>query len=141
MLAGGVDTGWTFTVPYSAASSNTFVLVTVERLWGVGIFDPALGGDPILFQHLFWFYSHPAVYIMILPSMGVVSEIIPCFCRKRPFGYAFIGFSSFAIAVFSFLVWGHHLFVSGQSVYAALVFSALSFSVAIPSAVKVFNWT
>jgi cytochrome c oxidase subunit 1 len=116
-------------------------LVGCERLLGLGIFDPRLGGDPILFQHLFWFYSHPAVYIMILPGMGVVSEIIPCFCRKKIFGYAFIGFSSFAIAVFSFLVWGHHLFVSGQSVYAGLIFSALSYLVAIPSAVKVFNWT
>jgi cytochrome c oxidase subunit I len=116
-------------------------LVACERLLGLGIFDPRLGGDPILFQHLFWFYSHPAVYIMILPGMGVVSEIIPCFCRKKIFGYAFIGFSSFAIAVFGFLVWGHHMFVSGQSVYAGMVFSMLSYLVAIPSAVKVFNWT
>ncbi len=116
-------------------------LVGMERMLGVGIFDPRLGGDPILFQHLFWFYSHPAVYIMILPSMGVVSEIVPCFCRKRIFGYGFIAFSSVAIAAFSFLVWGHHLFVSGQSVYAGLVFSLLSYSVAIPSAIKVFNWT
>lgn len=205
LLAGGVDTGWTFYAPYSSTYSNTYVMATavgifitgfssiltglnfivtihkmrapgltwfrlplfiwsiyatsiimvlgtpvlaislflvgMERLLGIGIFDPRLGGDPILFQHLFWFYSHPAVYIMILPSMGVVSEIIPCFCRKRPFGYAFIGFSSFAIAVFSFLVWGHHLFVSGQSIYAGMVFSILSYLVAIPSAVKVFNWT
>ncbi|MGH7137383.1 MAG: cytochrome c oxidase subunit I, partial [Pirellulales bacterium] len=116
-------------------------LIGCERFLGLGIFDPRLGGDPILFQHLFWFYSHPAVYIMVLPGMGVVSEIIPCFCRKKIFGYAFIGFSSFAIAVFSFLVWGHHLFVSGQSAYAGMVFSALSYLVAIPSAVKVFNWT
>ncbi|WP_010582166.1 cytochrome c oxidase subunit I [Schlesneria paludicola] len=205
LLAGGVDTGWTFYAPYSSTYSNTYVmatavgifitgfssiltglnfvvsihkmrapgltwfrlplfiwsiyatsiimvlgtpvlaisilLVAMERLFGFGIFDPRLGGDPILFQHLFWFYSHPAVYIMILPSMGVVSEIIPCFCRRRPFGYAFIGFSSVAIAVFGFLVWGHHLFVSGQSVYAGLVFSMLSYLVAIPSAIKVFNWT
>jgi cytochrome c oxidase subunit 1 len=205
MLAGGVDTGWTFYTPYSSTYSNTYVmatavgifitgfssiltglnfivtihkmrapgltwfrlplfiwsiyatsiimvlgtpvlaisllLVAMERLLKIGIFDPKLGGDPILFQHLFWFYSHPAVYIMILPSMGVVSEIVPCFCRKRPFGYAFIGFSSFAIAVFSFLVWGHHLFVSGQSIYGGMVFSLLSYLVAIPSAVKVFNWT
>src|SRR5579872_5020923 len=89
-------------------------LVAMERWLGIGIFNPRLGGDPVLFQHLFWFYSHPAVYIMVLPSMGVVSEIIPCFSRRRPFGYAFIGFSSFAIAVFSFLVWGHHMFVAGQ---------------------------
>ncbi|MGE3241825.1 MAG: cytochrome c oxidase subunit I [Pirellulales bacterium] len=205
LLAGGVDTGWTFYTPYSSTYSNTYVmatavgifitgfssiltglnfivtihkmrapgltwyrlplfiwsiyatsiifvlgtpvlaisllLVAMERMLGIGIFDPKLGGDPILFQHLFWFYSHPAVYIMILPSMGVVSEIIPCFCRKRIFGYAFIGFSSFAIAVFSFLVWGHHLFVSGQSVYGGMIFSLLSYLVAIPSAIKVFNWT
>ena len=205
LLAGGVDTGWTFYAPYSSTYSNTYVMATAvgifitgfssiltglnfivtihkmrapgltwyrlplfiwsiyatslimvlgtpvlaitlllvgtERMLGIGIFDPRLGGDPILFQHLFWFYSHPAVYIMILPSMGVVSEIIPCYCRKRPFGYASIGFSSFAIAVLSFLVWGHHLFVSGQSIYAGLVFSMLSYLVAFPSAVKVFNWT
>jgi cytochrome c oxidase subunit 1 len=100
-----------------------------------------LGGDPILFQHLFWFYSHPAVYIMVLPSMGVVSEVITCFSRKRIFGYAFVAFSSVAIAVLGFLVWGHHLFVSGQSIYGGLIFSILSFMVAIPSGVKVFNWT
>ena len=205
LVAGGVDTGWTFYTPYSSLYSNsnvvwaivgiflagfssiftglnfivtvhtmrapgltwfklplfvwamyatsiivilgtpvvaiTLVLVVVERVFHAGIFDPSLGGDPVLFQHLFWFYSHPAVYIMILPAMGVVSEIIPCFARKRIFGYKFIAFSSIAIAVFSFLVWGHHMFVSGESVYAALVFSALSFSVAIPSAIKVFNWT
>ncbi|HXT60506.1 MAG TPA: cytochrome c oxidase subunit I [Pirellulales bacterium] len=205
IVAGGVDTGWTFYAPFSSTYSNTHVMATaigifitgfssiltglnfivtthkmrapgqtwfrlplfvwsiyatsliqvlgtpvlaislaliaVERGLGIGIFDPKLGGDPRLFQHLFWFYSHPAVYIMILPGMGVVSEIIPCFCRKRVFGYAFIGFSSFAIAVFSFLVWGHHMFVSGQSVYAGMVFSMLSYLVAIPSAIKVFNWT
>jgi cytochrome c oxidase subunit I len=116
-------------------------LIGVERLLHVGIFNPALGGDPILFQHLFWFYSHPAVYIMILPGMGVVSEIVPCFARRRIFGYGFVAISSLAIAVLSFLVWGHHLFVSGQSVYAGLVFSLFSFLVAIPSALKVFNWT
>ncbi|MBI3862579.1 MAG: cytochrome c oxidase subunit I [Planctomycetia bacterium] len=205
LLAGGVDTGWTFYTPYSSTYSNTYVMATavgifitgfssiltglnfivtthtmrapgltwfrlplfvwalyatsiiqvlgtpvlaislflvgMERLLGTGIFDPRLGGDPLLFQHLFWFYSHPAVYIMVLPSMGVVSEIIPCFSRKRPYGYAFIGLSSFAIAVFSFVVWGHHMFVSGQSVYAGMVFSILSYMVAIPSSVKVFNWT
>ncbi len=205
MIAGGVDTGWTFYTPLSTTYANgnvmaaalgvfitgfssiltglnfvvtihkmrapgltwfrlplflwaiyatsiimilgtpvlaiTLVLVALERLFHVGVFDPALGGDPILFQHLFWFYSHPAVYIMILPSMGVVSELVTCFSRKRVFGYSFIAFSSVAIAVISFLVWGHHMFVSGQSVYASLVFSALSFAVAIPSAIKVFNWT
>jgi cytochrome c oxidase subunit 1 len=116
-------------------------LVALERVAGVGIFDPALGGDPILFQHLFWFYSHPAVYIMILPAMGVISEIVPCLARKPIFGYSFIAFSSLAIAVLGFFVWGHHMFVSGQSAYAGMVFSLLSFLVAVPSAVKVFNWT
>jgi cytochrome c oxidase subunit 1 len=205
LLAGGVDTGWTFYTPYSTRSSHTnvipvavgafiagfssiltglnfivtihrmrapgmtwfrmplflwstyatslvimlgtpvvaitLVLVAVERLWHVGIFDPAYGGDPILFQHLFWFYSHPAVYIMILPAMGIVSELIPTFSRKIVFGYHFVAFSSLAIAVFGFLVWGHHMFVAGQSIYAALIFSILSYVVAIPSAIKVFNWT
>ncbi|MDA0746755.1 MAG: cytochrome c oxidase subunit I [bacterium] len=119
----------------------TIVLVALERLFRIGIFDPALGGDPVLFQHLFWFYSHPAVYIMILPAMGVISELIAAFSRKRIFGYSFVAFSSLAIAVFGFLVWGHHMFVSGQSVYAGMVFSVLSFLVAIPSAIKTFNWT
>src|SRR5258706_2815600 len=116
-------------------------LVALERLFHLGIFNPDLGGDPLLFQHLFWFYSHPAVYIMILPGMGVVSELITCFSRKRIFGYDFIAFSSLAIAVLGFLVWGHHMFVSGQSVYASMIFSLLSMLVAIPSAVKVVNWT
>lgn len=119
----------------------SLMLIALERGLGIGIFDPKLGGDPLLFQHLFWFYSHPAVYIMVLPSMAVVSEIVPCFARKRIFGYSFIAFSSVAIAVLSFLVWGHHMFVSGQSVFAGMVFSFLSMMVAIPSAVKVFNWT
>ncbi len=119
----------------------TLFLLGLERIFHVGIFDPAIGGDPLLFQHLFWFYSHPAVYIMILPSMGVVSELITAFSRKKIFGYSFIAFSSLAIAVISFVVWGHHMFVTGQSVYAGLVFSVLSFIVAIPSAIKVFNWT
>src|SRR5918912_1099976 len=205
LLAGGVDTGWTFYTPFSTTFSNSYVVATglgifingfssiltglnfivtvhtmrapgmtcfrlplfvwshyatslitilgtqviaitavllaFERLAHVGIFDPNYGGDPILFQHLFWFYSHPAVYIMILPSMGVVSELIANFSRKNIFGYTFVAFSSIAIAVFGFLVWGHHMFVSGQSVYAGMIFSFLSFAVAIPSAVKVFNWT
>jgi cytochrome c oxidase subunit 1 len=119
----------------------TMFLLGLERLLHIGIFDPAIGGDPILFQHLFWFYSHPAVYIMILPGMGVMSELITAFSRKRIFGYTFVAFSSLAIAVISFLVWGHHMFVTGQSVYAGLIFSVLSFLVAIPSAIKVFNWT
>jgi cytochrome c oxidase subunit 1 len=119
----------------------TLTLLGVERTLGVGIFDPHLGGDPLLFQHLFWFYSHPAVYIMILPGMGIVSEIVPCFSRKRIFGYTFVALASVAIAVIGFLVWGHHMFVSGQSIYAAVVFSLLSFLVAVPSAIKVFNWT
>ncbi|HEY2866878.1 MAG TPA: cbb3-type cytochrome c oxidase subunit I [Pyrinomonadaceae bacterium] len=205
LLQGGVDTGWTFYVPYSTTFSNTYVLavglaifingfssiltglnfiVTVhtmrapgmtwfrlplfvwshyavslvmvlgtpviaitvlllalERFAHIGIFDPAIGGDPILFQHMFWFYSHPAVYIMILPGMGVVSELIPNFARKKIFGYEFVAFSSIAIAVFGFLVWGHHLFVSGQSIYAGMVFSFLTMVVAVPSAIKMFNWT
>jgi cytochrome c oxidase subunit 1 len=119
----------------------TVLLVAVERGLHLGIFDPALGGDPVLFQHLFWFYSHPAVYIMILPAMGVVSELVQTFSRKNVFGYAFVAFSSLAIAIIGFFVWGHHLFVAGQSTYAGLMFSILSFLVAIPSAVKVFNWT
>jgi cytochrome c oxidase subunit 1 len=119
----------------------TILLLALERLFQIGIFDPAIGGDPILFQHLFWFYSHPAVYIMILPGMGVISELVTCFARKRIFGYSFIAFSSLAIAIFGFLVWGHHMFVSGQSAYASMVFSVLSMVVAVPSAIKVFNWT
>ncbi len=119
----------------------TLLLVGLERMFHLGFFNPALGGDPILFQHLFWFYSHPAVYIMILPAMGVVSEIIPTFARKPIFGYSFIAGSSIAIAVIGFFVWAHHMFVTGESTYAALTFSLLSYLVAIPSAVKVFNWT
>ncbi len=116
------------------------ILLALERLWGIGVFDPKLGGDPLLFQHLFWFYSHPAVYIMILPGMGVVSELVTCFARNRLFGYPFVALASLAIAILGFLVWGHHMFVSSQSIYAGLVFSILSFLVAVPSAVKVFNW-
>lgn len=119
----------------------TVLLLAIERFGRVGIFDPSIGGDPILFQHLFWFYSHPAVYIMILPGMGVISELISNFSRKKIFGYEFIAFSSIAIAVFGFLVWGHHMFVSGQSIYAGLVFSFLTMVVAVPSAIKMFNWT
>ena len=118
----------------------TLFLLMLERGLHIGFFDPAYGGDPVLFQHLFWFYSHPAVYIMILPSMGVVSEVISTFCSKKPFGYTFIAFSSVAIAVFGFLVWGHHLYVSSQSAYAGMVFSILTYILAIPSAIKVFNW-
>ncbi len=119
----------------------TLLLVALERVFHIGVFNPALGGDPLLFQHLFWFYSHPAVYIMILPGMGVISEIITCFSHKRVFGYEFVALASIAIAVLGFLVWAHHMFVAGISVYAALVFSLLSYLVAIPSAVKIFNWT
>ena len=119
----------------------TLVLLALERGFHLGIFDPALGGDPVLFQHLFWFYSHPAVYIMVLPAMGVISELVSVYSRKKVFGYNFVAFSSIAIAVLGFLVWGHHLFVSGMSVYAGMVFSFLSYFVAIPSAIKVFNWT
>ncbi len=205
ILAGGVDTGWTFYTPYSSIYSNTAVvlavvgvfivgfssiatglnfivtihklrapgmtwsrlplfiwshyavslvmvlatpvlaitlsLIAAERLFGLGIFDPSRGGDPVLFQHLFWFYSHPAVYIMILPGMGVVSEVVAAFTRKRVFGYTFVAAASLAIALIGFLVWGHHMFVSSESSYSGAVFSGLSFLVAIPSAVKVFNWT
>ena len=118
----------------------TLLLVAAERLFHLGIFDARLGGDPLLFQHLFWFYSHPAVYIMILPGMGVISEVVTCFSRKRVFGYDFVALASICIAVLGFLVWAHHMFVAGISVYAAMVFSLLTFFVAIPSAVKVFNW-
>ena len=199
VLAGGVDTGWTFYPPYSSLYSATNVLtvgigvfvngfssiltglnfmVTIHRMrapgmtwfrlplfvWGhyatsfinvlgtpviaitllllvlerafhLGIFDATKGGDPVLFQHLFWFYSHPAVYIMILPSMAVISELIAAFTRKRVFGYHFVAFSSIGIAVLGFLVWGHHMFVSGQSVYAGTAFSLLTMLVAIPSAI------
>src|SRR5215467_6776673 len=205
MIAGGVDTGWTFYTPYSTTYSNgwviatalgifvagfssiltglnfivtvhrmrapgmtwfrmplfvwanyataliqvlgtpvlavTIVLLFVERVFHLGIFDPARGGDPVLFQHLFWFYSHPAVYIMILPAMGVASELFTCFARRRVFGYTFMVYSLLGIAVIGFMVWGHHMFVAGQSPLASLVFSFLSFIVAVPSAIKVFNWT
>ncbi len=205
LIAGGVDTGWTFYTPYSTMFSNTnvmaaalgifivgfssiltglnfivtvhtmrapgmtwmrlplfvwsnyatsliivlgtpvlaitIVLVAVERVLHVGIFDPAYGGDPLLFQHLFWFYSHPAVYIMILPGFGIISEIVACFARKRIFGYEFMASALIAIAVLGFLVWGHHMFVSSQSMYAGLIFSVISFLVAVPSGIKIFNWT
>lgn len=118
----------------------TLLLLIVERSFGLGIFDPALGGDPVLFQHFFWFYSHPAVYIMILPAMGVISELISVHSQKHIFGYRFIAYSSVALALLGFLVWGHHMFTSGQSKMASIVFSALTFTVAIPSAIKVFNW-
>jgi cytochrome c oxidase subunit 1 len=118
----------------------TLLLVLLERLFHIGVFDPAVGGDPLLFQHLFWFYSHPAVYIMILPGFGVVSEIIPTFARKPIFGYKFIVWASVSIAVISFFVWGHHMFVAGTSLYSAVLFSILSYLVAVPSAIKVFNW-
>ena len=118
----------------------TVLLLIFERVLGVGIFNPALGGDPVLFQHFFWFYSHPAVYIMILPAMGIMSELVTTFSKKNIFGYKFVAFSSLAIAIISFLVWGHHLFVSGQSEFASTLFSLLTFLVAIPSAIKIFNW-
>jgi len=118
----------------------TVALVFIERLLGIGLFDPAKGGDPLLYQHLFWIYSHPAVYIMIVPAMGVISEVIPAFARKSIFGYKAIAVSSLAIAFAGSLVWAHHMFTSGMSDTAVLVFSFLTFVVAIPSAVKVFNW-
>jgi cytochrome c oxidase subunit 1 len=118
----------------------TLLMLIVERVAGLGIFDPALGGDPVLFQHFFWFYSHPAVYIMIVPAFGVVSEVISAFSRKEVFGYKFIAMSSVAIALLGFLVWGHHMFTSGQSVLAGTIFSAITFLIAIPTAIKMFNW-
>jgi len=118
----------------------TVILLILERVAGIGIFDPAMGGDPVLFQHFFWFYSHPAVYIMILPGMGIISEIISTFSHKKIFGYKAIAYSSLGIAFISFLVWGHHMFTSGQSELAAMIFSFLTFFVGIPSGIKVFNW-
>jgi cytochrome c oxidase subunit I len=118
----------------------TLILLGFERIFRIGVFDPHLGGDPVLFQHMFWFYSHPAVYIMILPGMGVVSEIIPVFSRKELFGYKFVVWCSISIAVIGFFVWGHHMFVAGTSIYSSVVFSLLSYFVAVPSAIKVFNW-
>jgi cytochrome c oxidase subunit 1 len=205
LLAGGVDTGWTFYTPYSTIYSNSCVLlaaagvfvvgfssivtgvnfiatvhmlrapgmtwfrlplfvwamyatglvmvlatpvlaislllVIAERGLGLPIFDPRFGGDPLLFQHLFWFYSHPAVYIMVLPAMGVISEVITAQARRAVFGYAFMVYAMIGIAVIGFLVWGHHMFTTGQSPFASLIFSFLSFVVAVPSAIKVFNWT
>jgi cytochrome c oxidase subunit I len=119
----------------------TLLLLTMEKALGIGVFDPQLGGDPVLFQHFFWFYSHPAVYIMILPGMAIVSELIASFSHRKPFGYMFIAMSSVSLALLSFLVWGHHMFTAGMSEFGTMVFSALTFLVAIPSAVKVFNWT
>ena len=118
----------------------TLLLLIVERTAGIGIFDPAMGGDPVLFQHFFWFYSHPAVYIMILPGMGIISEVISAMCHKKIFGYKAIAFSSLGIAFMSFLVWGHHMFLSGQSEYSSMVFAFLTFFVGIPSGIKIFNW-
>jgi cytochrome c oxidase subunit 1 len=117
------------------------ILLIAERAFHVGVFDPAYGGDPVLFQHLFWFYSHPAVYIMVLPGMGVISEIVPAFAQKKLFGYRFVAYAAIGLASVTFFVWGHHMFVNGQSDLASLAFSALSFAVAVPSAVKVYNWT
>jgi cytochrome c oxidase subunit I len=118
----------------------TFILLAAERLFGVGFFDPAKGGDPLLFQHFFWFYSHPVVYVMILPAMGIVSEVIPVFSRKPIFGYKAIAFSALAIAFIGFLVWGHHMFVSGMSTVSGIIFSFLTFFVAVPTGIKIFNW-
>ncbi len=132
-------TGW-IQVIATPVVGITLVLVMIERWLGIGVFDPAKGGDPILYQHLFWIYSHPAVYIMILPAMGVISEIISVHARRPVFGYGFIAMSSVAIALFGSLVWAHHMFVSGNSPVANFVFSLLTMVVAIPSAVKVFNW-
>ncbi|MCC7101921.1 MAG: cbb3-type cytochrome c oxidase subunit I [Fimbriimonadaceae bacterium] len=119
----------------------TLLLVVFERVAKIGIFSPELGGDPVLFQHMFWFYSHPAVYIMVLPGMAVISEIMACFSRNKVFGYHFVALSSLGIAALSFIVWGHHMFVSSQSMYQGIFFSFTSFLVAVPSAIKVFNWS
>ena len=119
----------------------TLILLVMERTFGIGVFDPTLGGDPVLFEHLFWFYSHPAVYIMVLPGMGVISEIVPAFAQKKLFGYRFVAYATIGLASITFFVWGHHMFVNGISNLAAVVFSLLSFAVAVPSAVKVYNWT
>ena len=119
----------------------TLFLLLMEKVLTIGVFDPRLGGDPVLFQHFFWFYSHPAVYIMILPGMAIVNEIIATFSRRKIFGYMFVAMSSVSLALIGFLVWGHHMFVAGMSEYATMVFSGLTFLVAIPSGVKVFNWT
>jgi cytochrome c oxidase subunit 1 len=116
------------------------ILLFFQRQFGVGFFDPRIGGDLLLYQHLFWFYSHPAVYIMILPGMGVVTEIVPCFCHKKLFGYEFVVWCSISIAVLGFFVWGHHMFVAGESQYSAIAFSLMSYVIAVPSAIKVFNW-
>ena len=132
-------TAWTQVLATPIIGIN-LLLIIAERVFGIGVFDPAKGGDPILYQHLFWIYSHPAVYIMILPAMGVISEIMPVFARRTIFGYKFIAYSSVAIASVGALVWGHHMFVSGQSYAAGTIFSLLTMLVAIPSAVKVFNW-
>src|SRR4029077_20359657 len=119
----------------------TLLIVSVERIGGFGMFDPARGGAPVLFQHMFWFYSHPAVYIMILPAMGVISETVCAFSRKNPFSYKAIAYSSLGIAFVGFFTWGHHLFVSGQSTFDAGAFGVLSMMVGIFTAIKVFNWT
>jgi cytochrome c oxidase subunit 1 len=121
--------------------ATALMLIAAERLFGIGVFDPRLGGDPLLFQNLFWFYSHPAVYIMVLPAMGVVSELVAAAAHKKIFGYVFVAASSLSIAAVGFVVWGHHMFVAGQSPYASAVFSFLSLVVAVPSAIKVYNWT
>ncbi len=139
VLWGLYATGW-IQILATPVLAITLLLLTAERLMGIGIFDPALGGDPVLYQHFFWFYSHPAVYIMILPALGVASELISVHSRKHIFGYKFIAFSSLAIALFGFIVWGHHMFTSGQSPLLNAIFSLLTMSVAIPSAIKVFNW-
>ena len=121
--------------------TTALILLVMERAFHIGVFDPALGGDPVLFEHLFWFYSHPAVYIMVLPGMGVMSELIPAFAQKKLFGYRFVAYASIGLASITFFVWGHHMFVNGESETAAVVFSLLSFAVAVPSGVKVYNWT
>jgi cytochrome c oxidase subunit 1 len=118
----------------------TLLMVTAEKMFNIGIFDPALGGDPVLFQHFFWFYSHPVVYIMIVPAFGIISEVVAVHSQKRIFGYRPIAYSSVSIAVIGFFVWGHHMFVSGQSKLSSTIFSFLTFAIAVPTAIKVFSW-
>lgn len=133
-------TGW-IQIVATPVIGITLILVIAERIFGIGVFDPAKGGDPVLYQHLFWIYSHPAVYVMIVPAMGAVSEIIPVFARRCIFGYKAIAYSSLAIAAFGSIVWAHHMFTSGMGETANVVFSLFTFIVAVPSAIKVFNWT
>ncbi|MHB8990829.1 MAG: cytochrome c oxidase subunit I [Chloroflexota bacterium] len=116
------------------------IMLYLDRHYGTAFFNPATGGDPLLWQHLFWFFGHPEVYILILPAFGIISEVIPVFARKPIFGYSFIAYSSVAIGVMSFAVWAHHMFSVGMSLTAQAVFAFTSYTIAVPTAVKIFNW-